>query len=92
MVTYRLGNSATEYRNIDELIRELIFVEREGREGGKIAIEANLGLVAFGESKAELIADIQDKVRQHFKAGFNGQIRLRKFTDTLIEGNQQAVR
>jgi len=63
---------------------ELIFVVMEGYEGGQIAIESNLGLVAFGESTGDLTADIVDKVRQYFKTGFDGLIRLREFRDTLI--------
>jgi len=65
---------------------ELVFVVMEGVAGGQTAIEGNFGLVAFGENNADLIADIRDKVRQHFNPGFTGQIRLRKFTDILIEG------
>lgn len=64
---------------------ELIFVAMEGREGGQTAIEANFGLVAFGESKADLIADIRDKVRQHGHVNFIGKIRLREFTDTVFD-------
>jgi len=70
---------------INEQINELIFVAMEGREGGLTAIETNFGLVAFGESKADLIADIKDKVRQHCNANFNGQVRLREFTDTVFD-------
>lgn len=71
--------------DISEQANELIFVAMEGREGGQTAIEANFGLVAFGESKAELIADIIDKVHQHFNGEFAGKIRLREFTDTVIK-------
>ena len=71
--------------NISEQANELIFITMEGLEGGRTAIEANFGLVAFGESKADLISDIKDKVRQHCKASFTGQIRLREFTDTVFD-------
>lgn len=57
----------------------------EGYEGGQVAIEPNIGLVAFGEDKGELTNDISDKVRQYFKTGFNGIVRLREFSDTVIK-------
>ena len=42
-------------------------------------------MTGFGADKTDLIADIKDKVRQYFKADFKGQIRLREFTDTVID-------
>ena len=64
---------------------DLIFVAMEGREGVRTAIEAKLGLVAFGENKAGLIADIKAKVQQYVNADFNGKVKLLEFTDTVIE-------
>ena len=80
-----------EKPNIDQqaggrtAIEDLIFVTMEGHEGGKVAIESNFGLVAFGDNNSDLIADIADKVRQYFKAGFHGRILLREFKDTVVE-------
>lgn len=70
---------------INRQAKQLVFVAMEGREGCRVAIEANLGLTGFGADKTDLIADIKDKVRQYFKADFKGQIRLREFTDTVID-------
>ena len=69
----------------DMKAKELIFVIMEGFEGGRVAIEANLGLVAFGESTTDLTADVIFKVEQYFQTGFYGLIRLREFKDTVIE-------
>lgn len=66
-------------------INELIFVVMEGYEGGKTAIESNFGLVAFGDSMADLTADVSCKVQECFKAGFVGLVRIREFKDTVIK-------
>ena len=70
---------------MDIKANELIFVIMEGFEGGRVAIEGNIGLVAFGESTTDLTADVIFKVEQYFQTGFDGLIRLREFKDTLIE-------
>ncbi|MGK6352368.1 hypothetical protein [Parapedobacter sp. DT-150] len=64
---------------------ELIFVVLDAYEEGKVAIESNFGLVAFGSNKEELINDILYKVGEYFKAGFTGVIRIREFQDTVIK-------
>ena len=80
-----------EKPNIDQqadgrtTIEDLIFVTMEGHEGGKVAIESNFGMVAFGDNNSGLIADIKEKVQQYFKTGFHGRILLREFKDTVIE-------
>lgn len=57
----------------------------EGYEGGLVAIEGNVGLVAFGDDMEILAQDISAKVLGYFKQPYTGTIVIREFKDTVIQ-------
>ncbi|RQP17315.1 MAG: hypothetical protein EAS52_09110 [Parapedobacter sp.] len=64
---------------------ELIFVIMDSYTGGRVAIESNHDMVVFGENMNDLKNNIALKVRDAFHDRFVGTVRLRKFSDTLID-------
>jgi len=63
---------------------ELVFILVDEHQQSKIAVEGRYGIVAVGDSLAELQAAIIDKVQEHFQGKYEGKIRIRQFADTVI--------
>lgn len=47
-------------------------------------MESNHGIVVFGGSIAEIQDSILLRVREYFNGEFSGEIRIRRFRDTVI--------
>lgn len=64
--------------------QELIFVVFDGYEGGYTALEGNVGLMAMANDEQSLNEAIMQAINAHFKGAFEGILRIRRFTDTIV--------
>ncbi|RQP15268.1 MAG: hypothetical protein EAS52_15720 [Parapedobacter sp.] len=63
---------------------ELIFVVFDGREGGYVAVEGNIGLVAMGDDDDKLQEAVCQEVNSYYKGTFEGTISIRRFVDKIV--------
>ena|GEM_PF-3463226 len=66
--------------NVDD---DLVFILFDAEES-YTAIEGRFGLVAFGDTMEGLQAAIIERVNEYFGGRYEGNIRIRQFTDTVI--------
>ncbi|SKB58999.1 hypothetical protein SAMN05660226_02244 [Parapedobacter luteus] len=64
---------------------ELIFIVMQPEPAVMTAFESNLGLVAFGETLADLKQAIRERVLQFFDGEYKGRICIRQFHDIVLD-------